>query len=430
MTHKETRSPTISRSLDDSRLVELLYDPVLQRTALAEGTHDGSSHISPSIDLPSGEQLIPYAATNNLISTGCVLLPSEIGPWTGKSALLAELRTFIHAYVDLPDPFEEIAAHYVLLSWVYDAFSDLPYLRFRGDYGTGKTRALLVLGSLAYKGFFASGASTVSPIFHIQDAFQGTLILDEADFSYSDASAQLTKILNNGSTKGLPVLRTMTNRNRELNPQAFRVFGPKIVAMRHRFSDLALESRFITCETSGRTLRSDVPIHLPDAFHSEALSLRNKLLAWRFRSRFSVAPDPSRQAQEIAPRYRQSSWALLSLVDDPDLRDQIARELAGEEVRVMNERADSFEAAMLGAVLEAFAASPTAQAPIKDIADCFNVASADDLGRPMSNKWVAGVVRRQLGLKTLRQGGVYIVPPSEVPKVRALALRYGLQEAA
>ena len=429
MTNNEKGSPTISRVLENGTLIELLYDPVLQRTALAEGTHDGSSHISQSIELPSGEQLIPYAATNNLIATGCALLPSEVGPWIGKTALLSELRVFIHTYVDLPDPFEEIAAHYVLLTWVYDAFTDLPYLRFRGDYGTGKTRALLVLGSLAYKGFFASGASTVSPIFHIQDAFQGTLILDEADFRYSDASAQLTKILNNGSTKGLPVLRTMTNRNRELNPQAFRVFGPKIVAMRHRFSDLALESRFITCETNGRSLRPDVPIHLPDAFHAEALALRNKLLAWRFRSRFSVAPDPARQAHGIAPRYRQSSWALLSLVDDADLRDCIARELAGEEARVLDKRADSLEAAMLAALSVTFPTSPTGQASIKEIATRFNTAMADDLGRPMSNKWIAGFVRK-LGLTTIRNAGVYVVPPSERAKVEALAARYGLQEAA
>ena len=77
--------------------------------------------------------------------------------------------------------FQEILAHYVLFSWIYDSFHEVPYLRFQGDFGTGKTRALLVAGSLCYKPFFASGASTVSPLFHILDAFRGTLILDEAD---------------------------------------------------------------------------------------------------------------------------------------------------------------------------------------------------------------------------------------------------------
>ena len=89
-----------------------------------------------------------------------------------------------------------MAAHYVLFSWVYDAFNEVPYIRFQGDYGTGKTRALLVVGSVCYKPFFASGASTVSPIFHILDAFRGTLILDEADFRFSDEKAEIVKVLN------------------------------------------------------------------------------------------------------------------------------------------------------------------------------------------------------------------------------------------
>ena len=105
-----------------------------------------------------------------------------------------------------------MATYYVLLTWLYDAFNELPYLRLRGDYGSGKTRALLILGSLCYKGFFASGASTVSPIFHTLDAFRGTLIFDEADFRFSDERAEVVKILNNGNVRGLPVLRTMMNR--------------------------------------------------------------------------------------------------------------------------------------------------------------------------------------------------------------------------
>jgi hypothetical protein len=57
--------------------------------------------------------------------------------------------------------FEQIASYYVLFSWVYDAFNELPYLRVRGNAGSGKTRLLLMVGSLCYKPIFASGASTV-----------------------------------------------------------------------------------------------------------------------------------------------------------------------------------------------------------------------------------------------------------------------------
>jgi len=422
--------PTISRVLDDGTLIELLHDPAMHTSALAIGPRDGPARIEQSVELPTGERLIPYSAQNNLVVSECVLLPSAVGDFRDRDELLRHVATFIHRYVDLSPTFEAVAAHYILLSWVYDAFTDLPYLRFRGDYGTGKTRALLVLGSLAYKGFFASGASTVSPIFHIQDAFQGTLILDEADFRFSDAAAQLTKILNNGSTNGLPVLRTMTNRNRELNPQAFRVFGPKIVAMREHFSDLALESRFITAETSGRTLRSDVPIHLPPAFKAEALALRNKLLAWRFRSRFSVGPDPSRMAKGVAPRYRQSSLALLSLVDDQALREEIARELVGEEARVLQERADTLEATMLAALLSAFEMVDGPHASIGVVTERFNAVAADEFGRPMTNKWVGGFIRKRLRLATTKTNGVYVVPASERVRAKALAERFGIGDAA
>jgi hypothetical protein len=128
-------------------------------------------------------------------------------------------------------PIERMAAYYVVFTWVYDGFNELPYLRFRGDYGSGKTRALLTVGSLCYKPVFASGASTVSPIFRLLDTFKGTLIIDEGDFRFSDEKAEPVKTMNNGNARGFPVLRTESfNKGKEFNPAAYSVFGPKILA--------------------------------------------------------------------------------------------------------------------------------------------------------------------------------------------------------
>jgi hypothetical protein len=68
------------------------------------------------------------------------------------------------------------------------------------------------------------------------------------------------------------------NQQKEFNPRAFHVFGPKIVATRGRYEDRGLESRFITEETGGRPLRGDIPINLPETFKDEARELRNKLV--------------------------------------------------------------------------------------------------------------------------------------------------------
>ena len=314
-------------------------------------------------------------------------------------------------------------------SWVYDAFNELGYLRFRGDYGTGKTRALLTIGSLCYKSFFASGASTVSPIFHVLETFRGTLVLDESDFRYSDAAAELTKILNNGNVVGLPVLRTMSNRDRELNPQAFRVYGPKLVAMRHGFSDPALESRFLTEETSGRSLRGDISIQLPDSLGVEALALRNKLLSWRFQARFKVQTDPSRLVAGIEPRFNQTAIALLSLIDDPSLRRRIGDALVGEGARVLQERASSPEATMIAAVLDAMGASPTGRASLTEVATAYGRRLGSDAGSSMSNKGVGGFLRDRLRLTTMKSHGTYVVPSTERMKVDALAKRYGIDGA-
>ncbi|HUZ12292.1 MAG TPA: hypothetical protein VMU93_05535 [Caulobacteraceae bacterium] len=419
-------TPTISRVLEDGTLIELVYDPIAASTALAIKRADASTSIEAEVEVVVGERLVPYSPRNNLIATECVLLPSDIGDFGDKGDLLEAVSAFLHRYVDLSTLFEVVAAHYVLLTWVYDAFSDLPYLRFRGDYGTGKTRALLAVGSLCYKPFFASGASTVSPIFHIQDAFQGTLVLDEADFRFSDQTAELTKVLNNGTTRGMPVLRTMTNRHRELNPTAFRVFGPKIIAMRESFSDRALESRFITEETGGAVMRDDIPVHLPDTFKEEARTLRSRLLAWRFHARHVVGPDPSRLPIGLSPRVRQTSLALLSIIDDPDLRNRLCEALAGEDARLVEDRDDTLESAMVESIIETFAASDDPNASVRDITSQFNTKVGARLGQAMSNRWVGSFVRRRLRLATHKTGGVYVIPPTERARVDALAQRYGV----
>lgn len=404
-------TPTISRILLDGTLVEIVYQPEAKTTALAVRRPDGAIDVLPEFTTAGGERLAPYSADNNLIATGCVLLPADVSAFDGKAALLAEVRNYLHRYVDLPDVFEAVAAHYVLLSWVYDAFNELPYLRFRGDFGTGKTRALLAIGSVCYKPFFASGASTVSPIFHVLEAFRGTLVLDEADFRFSDATASLTKILNNGNVQGMPVLRTMSNPQRELNPRAYRVFGPKLIGMRGRFSDVALESRFITQDTGRRRLREDIPIQLPSSLRTEALALRNRLLAWRLKHRATVGTTIGPMPNELSPRMQQIAAPLFALMDDPGLRTRFMEALLSQDVEIQASRTPDVSEHLLAAALESLAASPRGGAPVADIAERFNTRAADELGRAMSNRWVGGLLRSRLGVRTVKTGGVYVVPP-------------------
>jgi len=418
--------PIISRELPDGTLIEAIFDPSQSATALAVCSPSRTPTIVPYYDAPDGTRFTAYSATNNLLATGCVLLPSEIGELGDKGDLIEAIREYLDRYVVLSPAFMDIAPYYVMLSWVYDAFNELPYLRFQGDYGTGKTRALLAVGSICYKPFFASGASTVSPIFHVLDTFRGTLVLDEADFRFSEMTSELTKILNNGTTNGLPVLRTMTNRHRELNPQAFRVFGPKILAMRDGFSDRALESRFFTEQTGRRPLPPHIPIYTPTALSEEARMLRNRLLAWRLYNRASIEPVITRRLTKNDARLDQMGHALLSLVEAEEERARIVAHLTGEATRRKTEQRQTIEGRLVSTLVAGFEATTAPFVAIADIAARFNADSLDRFHPALSNKAIGVIVREKLGISTTKRHGIYVIEMEERDRVCELADRYGV----
>lgn len=157
--------PIASTLLADGTIVEMIFRPNDHKTLLAI-SNAGRWTVQEKIEHGFGTILVPFSPNNNLIKNEVVLLPSEPQIYGNEASLVADVQQFIHRYVDLSPTFQQVATYYVLLTWLYDAFNELPYLRLHGDYGSGKTRALLTIGSLCYKPFFASGASTVSPIFH------------------------------------------------------------------------------------------------------------------------------------------------------------------------------------------------------------------------------------------------------------------------
>jgi hypothetical protein len=427
---RESRvTPTVSRVVSDDYFIELIYCKEAGVTKLSS-YRAGEVSVQATIRLDSGEVLEPVGAGNNLIRHGVVLLPEQSLEYSSGEALVEEIRRYIQRYVDLSDAFLGIAAYYVLLTWVYDAFNELPYLRFRGDFGCGKTRALLILGSICYKPFFASGASTVSPIFHTIDTFRGTLIFDEADFRFSDEKAELVKIFNNGNVRGFPVLRTSVTPRKTFDPVAFAVYGPKIVAMREAFQDQALESRFITEEMGQRPVRSDIPINLPDVQKAEALVLRNKLLLYRFRTRGSAQIDPGLRSATLSHRLNQILIPLLSIAPDPSVRAEIVEAAQSLDSTLAVERASRPEALLLEVLAEALMSAAGDRVAIQVLSGLLIERHESEFERPVTNRYVGSLLRRRLRVITFRSHGNFFVPVSELSKVKQLCVRYGVDPLA
>jgi len=152
--------PTVSGVFDNGVILEMVYQPHERQTAFIAWQNGGWTREQRFCPDPS-LSLVPYSPTNNLLQHDVVLLPSEPEEYGSEEVLVNEIQAFIHRYVDVSPLFEKLASYYVLFSWVYDGFNELPYLRLRGDPGSGKTRFLQTVGALCYKPIFASGASTV-----------------------------------------------------------------------------------------------------------------------------------------------------------------------------------------------------------------------------------------------------------------------------
>ncbi|GAI17911.1 unnamed protein product, partial [marine sediment metagenome] len=177
---------------------------------------------------------VPYT-DNKLIVRNVVKLPTDIIDSKDTDALISDIRDLMDKYVYIPDEVDkEIIITYVLLTWVYDLFSAIPYLRAIGELGTGKSRLLRVL-NICYKSLCTRALASSAPIFRIIDKFGGTLIIDEAELGRNtERNEDIKEILRSGKDSDGVILRCDP---KTLDPIPYEVFGPKILGSRRSYSD-------------------------------------------------------------------------------------------------------------------------------------------------------------------------------------------------
>lgn len=428
-------------------LIEMLYDPDQIATKLAVRYPDGNVETVERLDI-DGVRYVPMAATP-LITRGVVLFPSELRTCRPTRELVGIIQAFVHRYLDVDPFYERLASYYVLFTWVYDSFTMVPYLRALGDYGTGKTRFIETIGYLCYRPILTAGATSTSSIFRLLDTYRGTLILDEADFGKSDETADVIKILNIGNRKGGNVLRAMDVGGGNFQPVPYTVFGPKVIATRKKFGDQATESRCLTKLTGGGVPREDIPIVEPKEFWSQALEIRNLLLAYRLKHWVpEIEVDYNVADRAIEPRLNQVTLALKAIIDDEELKGEIDEFIRRYNQQLIVERSMTPEAKVLEAIVAISKEQPGLDGNVdlsfKHIRDkaneIINAENADDdeeeedgkgkgsgPSRKLTSKGVGRYIREKLQLETERKrDGYYLVWNHE--RIAALKRRYGITE--
>jgi len=406
---------------DKGILVECVYDEHKRKTEFAVFDKDVSYKDKYKYD---GCDIYPPNPNSDTVSKKLVLLPSKVGSYESEEALLEEIQSFIHEYVDIDPEFEKISAYYVMFTWVYDKFNEVPYLRVIGDYGSGKTRYLTTVGSLCYKPMIMAGATTTSPIFRMLDEISGTLVLDEADFAKSDLTTDIVKILNSGYTKGFPVLRAEGKGVYDV--RTFDVFGPKIIATREMFRDQALESRCLVGYMGNSAIRKDIPRTLNDNYYKKLLELRNKLLAFRFKTFKSPIDLDNNVIEDIHPRLNQIAIPLMSVIPGEDARNTIISFIKKYHQELLDNRGSSWEAEVLQAI-SLFEKEGISDVTVGQITEKINFEINDSSDVDLTAKKVGWIIKSLLHLKTERRMGGYTLDIRRNKKdLDYKYLRYGI----
>jgi hypothetical protein len=181
----------------------LLVDTFVQErkpTFCVFNRDSGEAKFSDTVTL-LGVPNSPLNPDSSYLGSGTLIFPSDLTDYGDSEALLEEIRQYVHKYCDVSPVFARIVPYYVLMTYVYDTFYEIPYLRVIGDYGSGKSRFLRIVGNICYSPIVVNGGASVSSIFRMIEVTKGTLVLDEADFQYSDTTNEIIKLLNNGFAK-------------------------------------------------------------------------------------------------------------------------------------------------------------------------------------------------------------------------------------
>lgn len=405
--------------------IEMVYDEEAKVTKYVELEGDEIKEHFEGYDDGGQASYSPIKPTSNILKNHLIVFPSRADEYESEESLVSEVREFIHEWVDLTPEFESISAHYVLFTWVYDNFNELPYLRVIGDYGSGKSRFLQTIGSVCYKPIFASGAATVSPIFRLIDEHNGTLILDEADFSASDTYSDIVKILNCGTSKWAPVIRSEGSSDKQFEPRAFNVFGPKVLATRNYFQDTALESRLIVEVMGSKKLRTGIPRNLNKNFYQKALSIRNKLLMFRLRNYGKTELKINLTDESLEPRINQMLIPIASVIADQSLVEDLKTRLVEYHKDKCLDRGSELEGIVLEAVHSLYQKNVLAPTVGQIKAEIFELY-ADENRYQLTARKIGEVLRKNLKISTKRTRDGYAVETSSRDFIDRLLVRYGI----
>ena len=394
---KETMPEYTSFMVADGVLYEQVYDEKTQTSSFAKYDKNGVSIVESFSYL--NKLYKPFY--DKIVTDKVVKFPTHPATYISEQELYQEIRSFIHTYIDIPKIYEQLAAYYVLFTWVFDKLPVCPYLAAIGPSNSGKTRLTDVVGAICYKPFQTSGSISAASVFRIVDQFKGTLILNEFDH-IGQFNSEIIVVFNNGYEPGHPAVRVEGDQKK--HTVTYQTWCPKIFSARKRKNDWAFESRLISVSMR-KTKRTDIPTFLLEDFNNKAVELKNKLLTFRFKSYFNPVQFHENLFKNITGRLRQTLLALSAIIQDKEF----LQELDSFAIELNNDLKQTQELDIEAVTYQALQScwnEGNERPQLKEITAKVRESMGTEKITP---KAVGQVIRDELGMATRRMSGGYIV---------------------
>jgi hypothetical protein len=300
-----------------------------------------------------GRKIIYCPVDNDALRKGLVLLPSGVTETTFKQAF-SEIDEYTRKAYDScgREAMIKLLTRITVGSWFIDRFiinpqydvagagKFAPILPIRGPSQSGKNRLAFLLRTLSYRPYFEMSTHRIPSLYRPLDLWQGTLVLDEADFANTNEKSELVHFLNCRAT-GTPL-----SRQNPKNPRitdTFTNFGLTILTQRKPFDDNATESRALPFYSEASDKR--LPVIETDEMLKEGLAFQNKLLYLRMKYHQEIAIKKDSWIDELIDhRLIASLLPLLALSRyAPSLRGTIAETAKAVQKLKIEEKTNSMD---------------------------------------------------------------------------------------
>lgn len=203
----------------------------------------------------------------------------ELEPWHEEvemEKVLDEIEGFLLKHAIIPKGASPAITAWVASTYLINAFAIFPRLVIHSpEKRCGKSTVLDIVDAFANKSLLVSNISAAA-IFRVIDAFQPTLIIDEADTSIAKSDGEIIGILNSGHAKRRAKVVRVEGDNLEV--KAFSTWSPMAFASIKPLQGTLMD-RSIVIELR-RKMKDETVSRLRIDAQEQTTTIRQKLKRW------------------------------------------------------------------------------------------------------------------------------------------------------